>query len=191
MLGDDKMAKAIRRVALLLTFSLLILTSTVGVASSQAGNWKYDADRQRPHRGLEPGAVGRYPLRSCRRRESGQRLATQASLRSCRVPANASGTEAVCESACNGYELTSSLDFENVRQLCLRRRVATPHGRHRRLGGIPLLAMFLYMRSEAIVRRQRVTPSRNLHIGRAWTRHQRRPNCLLHLTASDRSQHRS
>ena len=39
------MAKATRRVALLLTFSLLILTSTVGVASSQAGNWKYDADR--------------------------------------------------------------------------------------------------------------------------------------------------
>ena len=41
------MAKAIRRVALLLTFSLLILTSTVGVASSQAGNGKYDTDGDR------------------------------------------------------------------------------------------------------------------------------------------------
>ena len=47
LLGDDKMAKAIRRVALLLTFSLLVLTSTVGVASSQAGNGKYDTDGDR------------------------------------------------------------------------------------------------------------------------------------------------
>ena len=64
LLGDDKMAKAIRRVALLLTFSLLILTSTVGVASSQEGNWKYDPDRNGLIEVSNLEAVGRNPVRS-------------------------------------------------------------------------------------------------------------------------------
>ena len=58
------MAKAIRRVALLLTFSLLILASTVGVASSQAGNGKYDPDGNGLIEVSNLEQFGRYPLRS-------------------------------------------------------------------------------------------------------------------------------
>ena len=125
------MAKAIRRVALLLTFSLLILTSTVGVASSQTGNGKYDTNGNGliEVSNLEQLDAIRYDL-------DGDGIPDNdgdASKYGVAFPT--SGTETVCESACNGYELTSSLDFENSRQLCLRR------GQHRlddrQLGGIP------------------------------------------------------
>ena len=103
------MAKAIRRAALLLTFSLLMLTTTVGVASSQAGDGKYDTDGDRliEVSNLEQLDAVRYDL-------DGDGIPDNdgdASKYGVAFPT--SGTEAVCESACNGYELTSSLDFEN------------------------------------------------------------------------------
>ena len=103
------MAKAIRRVALLLTFSLLILTSTVGVASSQTGNGKYDTNGNGliEVSNLEQLDAIRYDL-------DGDGIPDNdgdASKYGVAFPT--SGTETVCESACNGYELTSSLDFEN------------------------------------------------------------------------------
>ena len=102
------MAKAIRRVALLLTFSLLILTSTVGVANSQAGNWKYDADRDGliEVSNLEQLDAIRYDLDGDGSPDSGG----DANKYGEAFPT--SGTEKVCESACNGYELTRSLDFK-------------------------------------------------------------------------------
>ena len=103
------MANAIRRAALLLTFSLLILTSTVGVASSQAVNGKYDADGDRLINvsNLEQLDAIRYDLDG----DGSPDNDGDASKYGVAFPT--SGTEAVCESACNGYELTSSLDFEN------------------------------------------------------------------------------
>ena len=104
------MAKAIRRVALLLAFSLLILASTVGVASSQAGNWKYDADRNGliEVSNLEQLDAIRYDL-------DGDGSPDPDSDVNKYVDAfPTSGTEAVCESGCNGYELTRSLDFDNA-----------------------------------------------------------------------------
>ena len=103
------MAKAIRRVALLLTFSLLILTSTVGVASSQAGNGKYDIDGDRliAVSNLEQLDAIRYDLDGDGSPDSGG----DANKYGDAFPT--SGTEKVCESACNGYELTRSLDFDN------------------------------------------------------------------------------
>ena len=103
------MAKATRRAALLLTFSLLILTSTVGVASSQEGNWKYDADRNGliEVSNLEQLDAIRYDLDG----DGSPDNDGDASKYGVAFPT--SGTEAVCESACKGYELTSSLDFDN------------------------------------------------------------------------------
>ena len=103
------MAKAIRRVALLLTFSLLILTSTVGVADSQAGNWKYDADRNGliEVSNLEQLDAIRYDLDGDGSPDSDG----DANKYGDAFPT--SGTEKVCESACNGYELDGSLDFKN------------------------------------------------------------------------------
>ena len=103
------MAKAIRRVALLLTFSLLILTSTVGVANSQAGNWKYDADRNGliEVSNLEQLDAIRYDLDGDGSPDSDG----DANKYGDAFPT--SGTEKVCESACNGYELDGSLDFKN------------------------------------------------------------------------------
>ena len=103
------MAKAIRRVALLLTFSLLILTSTVGVASSQEGNWKYDPDRNGliEVSNLEQLDAIRYDLDG----DGSPDNSGDATKYGDAFPT--SGTEAVCESACNGYELTRSLDFDN------------------------------------------------------------------------------
>ena len=104
------MAKAIRRVALLLTFSLLILTSTVGVASSQAVNGKYDPDGDGliEVSNLEQLDAVRYDLDGDGSPDNGG----DASKYGVAFPT--SGTEKVCESACNGYELTRSLDFDNV-----------------------------------------------------------------------------
>ena len=103
------MAKAIRRVALLLTFSLLMLTTTVGVASSQAGNWKYDADRngliEVSH--LEQLDAVRYDLDGDGSPDPGGDATKYGDA----FPT--SGTETVCESGCHGYELTRSLDFDN------------------------------------------------------------------------------
>ena len=103
------MAKAIRRAALLLTFSLLILTSTVGVASSQAGNGKYDTngDRLIEVFNLEQLDAVRYDLDG----DGSPDNDGDASKYGVAFPT--SGTEKVCESACNGYELTRSLDFDN------------------------------------------------------------------------------
>ena len=103
------MAKAIRRVALLLTFSLLILTSTVGVASFQAGNVKYDADGDRliEVSNLEQLDAIRYDLDG----DGSPDIGGDANKYGDAFPT--SGTEKVCESACNGYELTRSLDFDN------------------------------------------------------------------------------
>ena len=103
------MAKAIRRVALVLTFSLLILTSTVGVASSQAGDGEYDADRNGliEVSNLEQLDAIRYDLDG----DGVPDIGGDANKYGDAFPT--SGTEKVCESACNGYELTSSLDFEN------------------------------------------------------------------------------
>ena len=104
------MAKAIRRVALLLTFSLLILTTTVGVASSQAGNGKYDADRDGliEVSNLEQLDASRYDLDG----DGSPDNSGDATKYGDAFPT--SGTEAVCESGCNGYELTRSLDFDNA-----------------------------------------------------------------------------
>ena len=104
------MAKAIRRVALLLTFSLLILASTVGVASSQAGNGKYDTngDRLIEVSNLEQLDAVRYDLDG----DGSPDPSGDASNYAAAFPT--SGTETVCESACNGYELTNSLDFDNA-----------------------------------------------------------------------------
>ena len=104
------MAKAIRRVALLLTFSLLILTSTVGVASSQAGNGKYDADATASSRSPTWSS---WTLSATTLTATGVRTTSgDATKYGDAFPT--SGTEAVCESACNGYELTRSLDFDNA-----------------------------------------------------------------------------
>ena len=102
------MAKAIRRVALLLTFSLLILTSTVGVANSQAGNWKYDADRDGliEVSNLEQLDAIRYDLDGDGSPDS------SGDANKYRDAFPTSETEKVCESACNGYELNGSLDFK-------------------------------------------------------------------------------
>ena len=103
------MAKTISRAALLLTFSLLILTSTVGVASSQAGNGKYDADGDRliEVSNLEQLDAIRYDLDGDGSSDPGD----DANKYAAAFPT--SGTETVCESACNGYELTRSLDFDD------------------------------------------------------------------------------
>ena len=104
------MATAIRRVALLLTFSLLILTSTVGVASSQAGNGKYDPDGNGliEVSNLEQLDAIRYDLDG----DGSPDNSGDATKYGDAFPT--SGTEAVCESGCNGYELTRSLDFDNA-----------------------------------------------------------------------------
>ena len=103
------MAKAIRRAALLLTFSLLILTSTVGVANSQGANGKYDADGDRliEVSNLEQLDAIRYDLDG----DGSADIGGDANKYAAAFPT--SGKEAVCESACNGYELTRSLDFDN------------------------------------------------------------------------------
>ena len=103
------MAKAIRRVALLLAFSLLILASTVGVASSQAVNGKYDPDGDGliEVSNLEQLDAIRYDLDG----DGSPDIGGDPSKYGDAFPT--SGTETVCESACNGYELTSSLDFDN------------------------------------------------------------------------------
>ena len=103
------MAKAIRRIALLLAFSLLILASTVGVASSQAVNGKYDIDGDRliEVSNLEQLDAIRYDLDG----DGSPDDSVDANKYGDAFPT--SGTETVCESACNGYELTRSLDFEN------------------------------------------------------------------------------
>ena len=104
------MANAIRRAALLLTFSLLILTSTVGVASSQAGNGKYDPDGDGliEVSNLEQLDAVRYDLDGDGSSDPGGDATKYGDA----FPT--SGTEKVCESACNGYELTRSLDFDNA-----------------------------------------------------------------------------
>ena len=104
------MAKAIRRVALLLTFSLLILTSTVGVASSQAVNGKYDPDGNGliEVSNLEQLDAVRYDLDG----DGSPDNSGDATKYGDAFPT--SGTEAVCESGCKGYELTRSLDFDNA-----------------------------------------------------------------------------
>ena len=104
------MATAIRRVALLLTFSLLILTSTVGVASSQAVNGKYDPDRNGliEVSNLEQLDAIRYDL------DGDGSPDNDGDANNYGVAFPTSGTETVCESACNGYELTRSLDFDNA-----------------------------------------------------------------------------
>ena len=101
------MAKAIRRVALLLTFSLLILTSTVGVANSQAGNGKYDTDGDRL---IEVSHLEQ--LDAIRLDLDGDGIPDSD------VDANkyadafpTAETETVC-GVCNGYELTRSLNFD-------------------------------------------------------------------------------
>ena len=104
------MAKAIRRVALLLTFSLLILTSTVGVASSQAVNGKYDPDGDGliEVSNLEQLDAVRYDLDG----DGSPDIGGDANKYGDAFPT--SGTETVCESGCNGYELTRSLDFDDA-----------------------------------------------------------------------------
>ena len=104
------MAKAIRRAALLLAFSLLILSSTVGVASSQAGNWKYDADRNGliEVSNLEQLDAIRYDLDG----DGSPDNSGDANKYGDAFPT--SGTETVCESGCKGYELTRSLDFDDA-----------------------------------------------------------------------------
>ena len=104
------MATAIRRVALLLTFSLLILASTVGVASSQAGDGKYDTDGNGliEVSNLEQLDAIRYDLDG----DGSPDNDGDASNYAAAFPT--SGTETVCESACKGYELTRSLDFDNA-----------------------------------------------------------------------------
>ena len=104
------MAKAIRRVALLLTFSLLILTSTVGVASYQAGNGKYDTDGDRliEVSNLDQLDAIRYDL------DGDGRLDSDGDANKYGGAFPTSGTEKVCEIPCNGYELTRSLDFDNA-----------------------------------------------------------------------------
>ena len=104
------MTKAIRRVALLLAFSLLILTSTVGVASSQAVNGKYDTDGDRliEVSNLEQLDAIRYDLDG----DGSPDIGGDPSKYGVAFPT--SGTEKVCESACNGYELTRSLDFDHA-----------------------------------------------------------------------------
>ena len=104
------MANAIRRAALLLTFSLLILASTVGVASSQAGDGKYDTDRNGliEVSNLEQLDAIRYDLDG----DGSPDNSGDATKYGDAFPT--SGTEAVCESGCNGYELNASLDFDNA-----------------------------------------------------------------------------
>ena len=103
------MAKAVRTVALLLTFSLLILTSTAGVASAQAGNWEYDDDRNGliEVSNLEQLDAIRYDLDGDGTPDSDGDAAKYGDA----FPT--SRTEKVCESGCNGYELKGSLDFDN------------------------------------------------------------------------------
>ena len=103
------MAKAIRRAALLLAFSLLILSSTVGVASSQAGDGKYDTDGDRliEVSNLEQLDAIRHDLDGDGIPDSDSDAAAYAAA----FPANAS--ETVCNN-CNGYELARSLDFQDV-----------------------------------------------------------------------------
>ena len=101
------MAKAIRRVALLLTFSLLILASTAGTANSQASEYDTDGDRLIEVANLEQLDAIRYDLDGDGSPDSGG----DANKYGEAFPT--SGTEKVCESACNGYELTRSLDFDN------------------------------------------------------------------------------
>ena len=102
------MAKAIKRAALLLTFSLLILSSTAGVANSQAGNGKYDADSDRliEVSNLEQLDAIRYDLDGDGTPDSDGDATKYGDA----FPT--SGTETVC-GACDGYELTRSLDFDN------------------------------------------------------------------------------
>ena len=103
------MAKAIRRVALLLAFSLLILASTVGVASSQAVNGKYDIDGDRLINvsNLEQLDAIRYDL------DGDGSPDPDGDVNKYGDAFPTSGTETVCESGCNGYELARSLDFAN------------------------------------------------------------------------------
>ena len=103
------MTKAIRRAALLFAFSLLILASTVGVAGSQAGDGKYDADGDRliEVSNLEHLDAIRHDLDG----DGSPDMGGDATKYGDAFPI--SGTEKVCESSCNGYELTRSLDFDD------------------------------------------------------------------------------
>ena len=94
--------------ALLLTFSLLILTSATGVANSQVSNGKYDVDGNRliEVSNLEQLDAIRYDLDGDGSPDSDG----DASKYGEAFPT--SGTETVC-GACEGYELTRSLDFDN------------------------------------------------------------------------------
>ena len=104
----DKMGKAMKRAALLLTFSVFILASTVGVASSQGANGKYDTDGDGliEISSLEQLDAIRYDLDG----DGTPGDDDDASKYDDAFPT--SGTETVC-GACNGYELTRSLDFDN------------------------------------------------------------------------------
>ena len=102
------MVKAITGSALALTFSLLILISPAGVANSQSGQGKYDTDGDGliEVSSLEQLDAIRLDLDGDGIPDSGVHADKYADA----FPI--ADTETVC-GACNGYEMTRSLDFDN------------------------------------------------------------------------------
>ena len=102
------MAKVIMWAALVLAFPLLALVSTPGVASSQAGNGKYDTDGDRliEVSNLEQLDAIRYDLDG----DGSADRDGDANKYAGAFPT--SGEETVCNT-CDGYELTRSLDFDD------------------------------------------------------------------------------
>ena len=101
------MVKAIAGSALALTFALLILFSTVGVANSQSSHGKYDTDGDRL---IEVSHLEQ--LDAIRLDLDGDGIPdSDVDANKYAVAFPTAETETVC-GVCNGYELTRSLNFD-------------------------------------------------------------------------------
>ena len=107
------MIRIVKAITLPLTLLLLILAFTVGIAHSQTANGEngeYDADGDRliEISNLEQLNAVRYDLSNGNGRPDDSDDA-----RAYRAAFPTSAGESVCDRACRGYELTSSLDFNS------------------------------------------------------------------------------
>ena len=104
------MIRIVKAITLPLTLLLLILAFTVGIAHSQTPNGEYDADGDRliEISNLEQLNAVRYDLSNGNGRPDDSDDA-----RAYRAAFPTSAGESVCDRACRGYELTSSLDFNS------------------------------------------------------------------------------
>ena len=104
------MIRIVKPITLPLALLLLILAFTVGIAHSQTANGEYDADGDRliEISNLEQLNAVRYDLS-----DGNGRPDDSDDARAYRAAFPTSAGESVCDRACRGYELTSSLDFNS------------------------------------------------------------------------------